>query len=130
MALIKCPECGKEISDTAKSCPNCGYMIHNKKSFLQFLSDGTNCIISIVINIVLSIIGITMFSKGKSEMLFWVKMKSELGVEDAMHCIRNIQKYTIMKNVGIAFICVGIVLTIFVIAYKVLNATENKNIME
>ena len=105
-------------------------MIHNKKSFLQFLSEGTNCIISIVFNIVLSIIGIVMFSKGKSEMLFWVKMKSELGVEDAMHCIRNIQKYTIMKNVGIAFICVGIVLTIFVIAYKVMNNAENKNIMK
>lgn len=25
MALITCPECGKEISDSAKSCPNCGY---------------------------------------------------------------------------------------------------------
>lgn len=25
MALIKCPECGQEISDTAKSCPHCGY---------------------------------------------------------------------------------------------------------
>ena len=25
MALITCPECGKEISDTAKSCPECGY---------------------------------------------------------------------------------------------------------
>lgn len=24
MALIKCPECGKEISDKANSCPNCG----------------------------------------------------------------------------------------------------------
>lgn len=24
MALINCPECGKEISDRAKSCPNCG----------------------------------------------------------------------------------------------------------
>lgn len=24
MALIKCPECGKEISDRATSCPNCG----------------------------------------------------------------------------------------------------------
>lgn len=24
MALIKCPECGKEISDKAASCPNCG----------------------------------------------------------------------------------------------------------
>ena len=25
MALIKCPECGKEISDKALFCPNCGY---------------------------------------------------------------------------------------------------------
>lgn len=24
MALINCPECGKEISSKAKSCPNCG----------------------------------------------------------------------------------------------------------
>ena len=28
MSLIKCPECGKEISDTAKSCPNCGYKLN------------------------------------------------------------------------------------------------------
>lgn len=26
MALIKCQECGKEISDTARKCPNCGYV--------------------------------------------------------------------------------------------------------
>ena len=24
MALIKCPECGKDVSDRAESCPNCG----------------------------------------------------------------------------------------------------------
>ena len=24
MALIKCSECGKEVSDKAQSCPNCG----------------------------------------------------------------------------------------------------------
>ena len=24
MALIKCPECGKEVSDKAVACPNCG----------------------------------------------------------------------------------------------------------
>lgn len=24
MAMIRCPECGKEISDKAKVCPNCG----------------------------------------------------------------------------------------------------------
>lgn len=27
MALIKCPECGREISDKAKNCINCGYPI-------------------------------------------------------------------------------------------------------
>ena len=30
MALIKCPECGKEISDKATACPNCGYPIDGK----------------------------------------------------------------------------------------------------
>ena len=25
MALVKCPECGKEVSTLAESCPNCGY---------------------------------------------------------------------------------------------------------
>ena len=24
MALIKCPECSKEVSDKAKTCPHCG----------------------------------------------------------------------------------------------------------
>ena len=24
MALINCPECGKQVSDTAAACPNCG----------------------------------------------------------------------------------------------------------
>lgn len=30
MAIIQCPECGKEVSDTAKACPNCGYPIKQK----------------------------------------------------------------------------------------------------
>lgn len=27
MALITCPECGQQVSDTAKSCPHCGYVL-------------------------------------------------------------------------------------------------------
>lgn len=27
MALIKCPECGREVSDKAAYCPNCGYPV-------------------------------------------------------------------------------------------------------
>ena len=32
MALIKCPECGKQISDKAATCPNCG--IDVQKAFM------------------------------------------------------------------------------------------------
>ncbi|MEE1493108.1 MAG: zinc ribbon domain-containing protein [Massilioclostridium sp.] len=28
MALIICPECGKEVSNQAKTCPNCGYSMN------------------------------------------------------------------------------------------------------
>ena len=31
MALIKCPECGKEISDKAKACPKCGCPIEKEE---------------------------------------------------------------------------------------------------
>ena len=27
MALIRMSECGKEISDKAEACPNCGYQL-------------------------------------------------------------------------------------------------------
>lgn len=32
MALIKCKECGKEISDKAKTCINCGCPLNEKIS--------------------------------------------------------------------------------------------------
>ena len=35
MALIKCPECGKEISDKAGSCPNCGCPIANAPTSIK-----------------------------------------------------------------------------------------------
>lgn len=35
MAMIKCPECGKELSDKAASCPNCGCPMEDIKSRLE-----------------------------------------------------------------------------------------------
>lgn len=31
MALIKCPECGKEVSDRADACPVCGFPISKEQ---------------------------------------------------------------------------------------------------
>lgn len=36
MALIKCPECGKEMTDAVKSCPHCGYNIGKKQQIKIF----------------------------------------------------------------------------------------------
>lgn len=54
MALVKCPECGKKVSDSANSCPNCGYgikdhfeRIEKKKEFeRQFTKSNTNATVS------------------------------------------------------------------------------------
>lgn len=37
MSLIKCPECEKEISDKAFSCPHCGYQFAGEKNIYNDL---------------------------------------------------------------------------------------------
>ncbi len=50
MALVKCPECGKEVSSKTKQCLNCGYRIKIKRErnkFTNFICN--NCCFLIVI---------------------------------------------------------------------------------
>lgn len=35
MALIKCPDCGKSVSDVAPSCPNCGRPISGQVTYIS-----------------------------------------------------------------------------------------------
>lgn len=39
MALIKCPECGKEISNKAESCPNCGYKLTKQNNNVENINN-------------------------------------------------------------------------------------------
>lgn len=59
MVLMKCPECGKEISDKATSCPNCGCPItdvnisnrnnpSNSKANLFFVLAIITCVIWVI----------------------------------------------------------------------------------
>lgn len=41
MALINCPECGKEASDKAEKCPNCGYPFANLSNEAETLSEAS-----------------------------------------------------------------------------------------
>ena len=40
MTLIKCKECGKEVSDKAEKCPNCGCQVI--RPFKQYCSECGN----------------------------------------------------------------------------------------
>ena len=31
MAMIKCPECGQNVSDKAATCPHCGYAVADSR---------------------------------------------------------------------------------------------------
>ena len=35
MSMIECPECGKEVSDNAVMCPNCGYGVKEHFSKIE-----------------------------------------------------------------------------------------------
>ena len=82
MALIKCPECGQEISDTCDRCIHCGYRL--KKENQQYIlarrlridNEQTMGIVLLVLGIVtaffllgiiLIIIGVSKLSKGSKE---------------------------------------------------------------
>lgn len=47
MALIKCPECGKEVSDDAKACPNCGHAL--KPSMAVPILLGISCLLAALV---------------------------------------------------------------------------------
>lgn len=87
MALIKCPECGKEIFDKTKKCPECGYPIKklNKKSGTK-----RKIIISLIIVIgIIFIISITVIiiklSNGKSTQQVEQQTQTEIVTETPLN---------------------------------------------
>jgi uncharacterized membrane protein YvbJ len=73
MALIRCPECGTEVSDKAEECPKCAYPINKTYTrpsgeppkiimkpkegcFLQTLNVGC-----LIVAIIIGIIGLAIF---------------------------------------------------------------------
>ena len=42
MALIKCPECGKEISEKSTKCPSCGYPLRKEEFISNFSKKSKN----------------------------------------------------------------------------------------
>ncbi len=65
MALIKCPECGKDISNTSEKCIHCGFPIEKPKK-KNWIKTHKKIMILICIAIVVTLGIIFVLTKGKS----------------------------------------------------------------
>lgn len=75
MSLINCPECGKEVSDKAKVCTNCGVKIKKNNKTLKLF-------ISIVLVILIFAVGIFYFVNKQSQEKLISQYKEQASVID------------------------------------------------
>lgn len=80
MSLIKCPECGRDVSNKAKSCPNCGFYIkYNQQEKQRGKFNPKYILITAPIAIMLIVLFI-----GLDDKYGWIKKKAnndEVGQE-------------------------------------------------
>ncbi len=68
MALIKCEECGREISEEARTCPNCG--VKTAKTKKQNKTMSKVVIMVLIIVILIAIIGINTNNAKKKDLMY------------------------------------------------------------
>ena len=119
MALIKCKECGKDVSKQADSCPECGYSFKKEK---ESRDKGIGCLVMIALGVGLWF-WVTSTDPGPSETKHWTErdewsmayVVTERHVKDRLvapstakfpgvmekraHTSRNGQTYTIISYV-------------------------------
>ena len=74
MALIKCEECGKEISSTAKTCPYCGYKTPRTEEDSKILEQKITvytCLAGIVIGLILLLPALVALLENYDSWTFW-----------------------------------------------------------
>lgn len=99
MALIKCPECGKEVSDTANTCVNCGFNLNNK---ITKKKKGKGCLITLLSLISILIFPIVFFQMSNSTIqknASGVSNKSEYITLEEFYKIKDGMTYEEVKSI-------------------------------
>ncbi len=120
MALIKCPECGKEISDTAKQCPNCGYSF-KKQNDLPDLGNAASSVWKFLS---------TLFKEGKyAKALIMLAVCVPIGVISIVQAFES-SKIDWMLLVGGILLCLVGTLILFVRPIEFGRNKASGNIMK
>ena len=59
MALIQCPECKKEISDSTNTCPHCGFKLKSKRDNKKWLIPVIVGVVIVVVALVVTVIALS-----------------------------------------------------------------------
>lgn len=110
MALIKCPECGREISDRANSCPNCGYPILHE--------------INPVIENLTSLNNVNVQHEPEQERITSTKMANASAPIPKKKKLKVWQKILIGVGSLVAFLAILFVIFILIPAIKSVNSYE------
>lgn len=95
MSLIQCPECKKEISDKALTCPNCGYTL--KPQQVKETKKNIGCLTRLVIyffGFIIIIVIIQNFDKKKSE----VRVSDPVTTDNNITIPPGCKKHVIIKD--------------------------------
>jgi len=105
MALIHCPECGKEISSTSKTCLNCGYKLNDHSLITKRMIYFITLILTMIILIVVTGIGLYKIGIFKTADDYL----KEGNYESAYKKARGEKKDLIYKENLLAYMCKNIV---------------------
>jgi DNA-directed RNA polymerase subunit RPC12/RpoP len=127
MALIKCPECGKEISDKATKCPNCGISFINT-CLIKMKISVVVFIISIIVIIGCSIyISNNKVDAAKERLDNFTRIGTEYYKED--NELKLTSKINLSKNIRIGAISIMIIsLMGTIIFYNTYNKNKSNRI--
>ena len=70
MALINCPECGHEVSDTIQQCPHCGYAINGQPQQAAPKKTKAPIIAIIAVVLILSVLAWKALSEKKAKQTY------------------------------------------------------------
>lgn len=89
MALIRCPECNKDVSNTAETCPHCGFRITPKaKSWVRSAVETVGLLIAAFVGIAVIIAVFDPFEQSNRSVTFvkadWIsRTKYEVTVKNS-----------------------------------------------
>lgn len=108
MALIKCPECNKEISDKVKACPYCGYPFEQQEEAQKFEISSVNIkmkkenkkkiIILVIIICCVIVVGFIGFKVYKNEQAKKEAARYEIEVENYIDNINKMKVQMIITG--------------------------------